>query len=409
MQSALFDADGDGDLDLFVASGSSEFDITSSYYRPRLYLNDGKGDFSLDEHAMSALIRTPAKSLAAADFDGDGDTDVYIGGRVLLGAYPQAPRSYLLRNDHGKFVDVTKTICPALENAGLINAAVWADIDGDKKPELIIAGDWMSLRIFKNNGTTFTEITDKSGVNNLEGFWKSLTVADIDGDGDLDIVAGNLGLNNPFHIDEKKPAELVAKDFDGNSVIEPIFCYYIKNNDGKYELSSGISRDDWARQMPSIKNTFEQNEPYAKASMNEIFTPQMMEGATVLHCNETRSGWFENNGKGVFTFHPFPLQAQIAPVNATVVTDVNNDGIKDIILAGNDYEASVMPGAYDASYGLLLKGIGKGKFDAVNPVESNLIIDGDVRDLKMITTGNNKLLLCAINNSQMKAFSIKNK
>jgi hypothetical protein len=143
--------------------------------------------------------------------------------------------------------------------------------------------------------------------------------------------------------------------------------------------------------------------------MNEIFTPQMMEGATVLHCNETRSGWFENNGKGVFAFHPFPLQAQIAPVNATVVTDVNNDGIKDIILAGNDYETSVMPGAYDASYGLLLKGIGKGKFDAVNPVENNLIIDGDVRDLKLITVENKKLLLCAINNSKMKAFSIKNK
>jgi hypothetical protein len=409
MQSALFDADGDGDLDLFIASGSSEFDITSSYYRPRLYLNDGTGYFSLDEHAMSALIRTPAKSLAVADFDGDGDTDVFIGGRVLLGAYPKSPRSYLLRNDHGKFVDVTKAVCPALENAGLINAAVWADVDGDKKPELIIAGDWMSLRIFKNNGTTLTEITDKSGVNNLQGFWKSLTATDIDGDGDADIVAGNLGLNNPFHIDEKKPAELVAKDFDGNSVIEPVFCYYIKNNDGKYELSSGISRDDWARQMPSIKNTFEQNAPYAKASMNEIFTPQMMEGATVLHCNETRSGWFENNGKGVFTFHPFPLQAQIAPVNATVVTDVNNDGIKDIILAGNDYEASVMPGAYDASYGLLLKGMGKGAFITVPPVESNLIIDGDVRDLKIITVKNKKLLLCAINNSQMKVFSINNK
>ena len=296
-----------------------------------------------------------------------------------------------------------------MENAGLINAAVWADIDGDKKPDLIIAGDWMPIRIFKNNGTTFTEITDKSGINNLQGFWKSLTVADIDGDGDLDIVAGNLGLNNPFHIDEKKPAELVAKDFDGNGVIEPIFCYYIKNNDGKYELSSGISRDDWARQMPSIKNIFEQSAPYAKASMNEIFTPQMMEGATVLHCNETRSGWFENNGKGVFTFHPFPLQAQTAPVNATIVTDVNNDGIKDIILAGNDYEASVMSGAYDASYGLLLKGTGKGKFDAVNPVESNLVIDGDVRDLKMITNKNKKLLLCAVNNSKMKAFSIKTK
>jgi hypothetical protein len=407
MQSALFDADGDGDLDLLITSGSSEFDITSSYYRPRLYLNDGKGNFSLDERAISALVRTPAKALAVADMDGDGDMDVFIGGRVLLGAYPQSPRSYILRNDGGKFTDVTKTVCPALEEPGLINAAVWADIDGDKKPDLIIAGDWMPIRVFKNNGTSFTEITDKSGLNNLPGFWRSLTATDVDGDGDIDLVAGNLGLNNPFHIDEKQPAELVAKDFDGNGVIEPVLCYYIKNNDGKYELSVGISRDDWARQMPSIKNTFEQNAPYAKASMNGILTQSMMDGATVLHCSETRSGWFENNGKGEFTFHAFPLQAQIAPVNATVVTDVNDDGIKDIILAGNDYEASVMPGAYDASYGLLLTGKGKGIFDAVTPVQSNFIVDGDVRDLKMINTKDGKLILCGINNAAMKTFQVK--
>ncbi len=407
MQSIFFDANADGYPDLLIASGSSEFDTTSSYYRPRLYLNDGKGNFTLDEHAMSALIRTPAKSLAVADFDGDGDTDVFIGGRVLLGTYPQSPRSYLLRNDHGKFVDVTKEVCPALENAGLINAAVWADIDGDKKPDLIIAGDWMPVRIFKNNGSTLTEITE-SGLNHLSGFWRSLVATDIDGDGDLDIVAGNLGLNNPFHIDEKKPAELVAKDFDGNGVIEPIFCYYIKNNDGKYELSSGISRDDWARQMPSIKTTFEQNEPYAKASMNEIFTPQMMEGATILHCNETRSGWFENNGKGNFTFHAFPLQAQVAPVNSIVAIDMNSDGMKDILIAGNDYEAAVTPGAYDASYGLLLKGNGKGLFTAVPSVASNFIIDGDVRDMKIITnTKKERLILIAVNNDKMKVLKCK--
>src|SRR6185312_13908835 len=213
MQSVFFDANGDGFPDLLVAGGSSEFDVNSSFYRPRLYLNDGKGNFHLDGTAFSTLIRTPAKSIAVADMDGDGDFDVFIGGRVSLGTYPVPPRSYILRNDHGKFVDVTSSVCPALEDIGLINSALWVDIDNDKKPDLIIAGDWMPIRIFKNNGKTLTEITNETGLNQFPGLWRSLAIADVDGDGKLDIVAGNIGLNNPFHINAKQPAELIAKDF----------------------------------------------------------------------------------------------------------------------------------------------------------------------------------------------------
>ena len=253
MQSVLFDANGDGYPDLLIAGGSSEFEITSSFYRPRLYLNDGKGNFKLDSTAFSPIIRTPSKCIAVADMDGDGDMDIFIGGRVSLGTYPVPPRSYILRNDHGKFIDVTSSVCPALEDIGLINSATWVDIDNDKKPDLIIAGDWMPIRIFKNNGKTLTEITDQTGLQNFQGLWRSLFVTDIDNDGDLDIIAGNLGLNNPYHINAQQPAELIAKDFDGNGVIDDIFCYYIKDNDGKYQLSSGISKDAWAMQVPSIK------------------------------------------------------------------------------------------------------------------------------------------------------------
>jgi hypothetical protein len=407
MQSVLFDADGDGDNDLLVVSGSSEFDPTSSFYRPRLYTNDGKGNFQLNDKAISTIIRTPGKCIAVADMDGDGDKDVFIGGRVFLGTFPKPVRSYILRNDHGVFTDVTRAVCPELEEAGLMNAVEWIDIDKDNKPDLIIAADWAPLRIFKNEGTTLKEITNQSGLQDLPGYWRSINLTDLDHDGDLDIIAGNQGLNTPYHISAQQPAELIAKDFDNNGMVEPIFCYYIKDNDGKYVLSSGVSRDDWAVQMPSLKKTFDHNASFAKAAMDEIFTPEMKEGAMTLQCKETRNGYFENDGKGKFIFHPFPMEAQIAPVNAIVCTDINGDGNDDLILAGNDYQANVSAGRYDASYGLLLNGNGRGGFTPVPPVASGLIIDGDVRDLKVISVDKKRLLLAAINNEHVKAFSIK--
>jgi hypothetical protein len=280
------------------------------------------------------------------------------------------------------------------------------DIDNDKKPDLIIAGDWMPIRIFRNNGSSFTEITG-AAMKNLPGFWRSLAIADIDKDGDLDIVAGNLGLNNPYHISGQQPAELYAKDFDGNGIMEPIFCYFIKDNNGQYQLSAGISRDEWAMQMPSIKKKFDHNDLYAKASMQEIVSKDITEGALKLTCSEVRSGWFENNGKGIFAFHPLPLQAQIAPVNSIVCTDVNNDGNPDLVLAGNEYQSNVMAGRYDASFGQLLTGNGKGVFEAIASVTSGLMIDGDVKDLKIIRAAGRQLLLVAVNNDKMKLFELK--
>ena len=407
LQSILFDADGDKDLDLLVIGGSSEFDVNSSFYQPRLYLNDGKGNFSLSNTAFSPLVRTPGKAVAVADMDGDGDMDIFIGGRVSLGSFPQPPRSYILRNDKGKFTDVTTTVCPALENPGLLNAAVWVDIDNDKKPDLIIAGDWMPIRIFKNNGTSLTEITEQSGLSRLPGFWRSLAVVDIDHDGNLDIVAGNLGLNNPYHINSQQPAQMIAKDFDGNGVVDPIFCYWIKNSLGIYQLSSGISRDEWATQVPAIKKQFDNNAAYAKASMDQLFTKPAMDQSMVLNCAETRSGYFKNDGKGKFNFHAFPVMAQFAPVNALVCTDLNGDGNTDIIVAGNEYQTQVSAGRYDASYGLVLMGDSKGVFNALSPVSSGLIIDGDTKDLKLIHLPKQQLLLAAVNDEKMKAFVVK--
>jgi hypothetical protein len=395
MQSLLFDADGDKDLDLFVVSGSSEYDANSPYYIPRLYLNDGKGNFKKDSTAVPQTMTTSAKCIAGSDIDDDGDIDIFIGGRVLVGSYPQIPRSYLLRNDKGKFNEITPV---ALRNPGLLNAAVFADIDNDKMPELILAGEWMPVRIYKNVAKNISEITENSGTQNLNGYWRSLVANDIDNDGDIDLVAGNLGKNNPFRINEQQPAKLIALDFDNNGVPEPIFCYFIKDKDQAYKESIGISRDQWAMQHPGIKKKFLLNQPYADASMEQIITADEMARATKLICNENRSGYFENNSSGKFVFHPFELKAQFAPVNTILVGDVDKDGKKDILLAGNEYEYNVAVGRMDASYGLMMKGASK-NYTAIAPVKSGWITDGDVRDIKFIQNKKyGTLMLVARNN-----------
>jgi len=406
MQSVIFDANGDKKSDLLVLGGSSEFDDRSPFYQPRLYINDGRGDLHLDSMAFSVSIHSPAKCVAVADIDDDGYPDLFVGGRVSLGTYPGSCPSFILHNDHGHFSDVTDQVCPQLRNAGMLNAAAFTDLNGDGKPDLVIAGDWMPIRVFYNLGNSFREATVGSGLEGLPGFWRSLLITDVNHDGYPDIVAGNLGLNNPFHIRISQPARLIAKDFDGNGIIDPILCYYLKAKDGKYTLSPGISRENWARQMPAIKDRYGNNEAYAKASMDELFTADMMAGAQVMECKEVHSGWFENDGHGHFTFHPFPLMAQIAPVNAIVSTDVDGDGQPDLILAGNEYQAATLTGRYDASYGLLLHGDGHGGFGPVSPATDGLILDGDVRDLKLIHNGDRKTLLTAINDQPMRAFRL---
>jgi hypothetical protein len=409
MQSVLFDTRKNGHLDLLIASGSSEFDPNSPYYRPRLYRNDGKGNFSWDSSAIPANVITPARAIAIADYDGDGYTDVFIGGRVTLGRYPESPRSFLLRNDHGRFTDVTATVCPALQNPGLITAALWADMDNDGLPELILAGEWMSLRIFKYHNNILEEITDASGLKPLTGLWRSLAVADIDHDGDLDIVAGNIGLNQPFHISQQRPASLYSGDFDGNGIIDPIFCYYIKDETGQYRLHPGLNRDQWARQLPAIKKQFDHNEGFARAPMEELLSKTTLDNANaqVLQCNEPRSGWFENDGKGHFVFHPFPLAAQIAPINAILADDFDHDGKTDILLAGNEYQYNIVIGRMDASYGLLLKGDGKGGFVPLSARQSGLSLDGDIRDLKTLREKDGaKLILVAVNDSTMRILRV---
>jgi len=261
----------------------------------------------------------------------------------------------------------------------------------------------MSLRFFKNNGSAFNEVTASTGLQNMEGLWRSLVATDIDGDGDTDLIAGNLGLNCNYHTTPQYPMKLYAEDIDKNGGVDPVMFYYIKDEDGKRKLYPSINKDQLAAQVPVIKKEYLLNKDYATATADKIFSNN--KNMQVLTCNETRSCWVENKGDGKFEMHALPLEAQFAPVNAILCADMDGDGIKDILLAGNEYQTEVMTGRYDASYGCFLKGDGQKKFETVSPGLSGFKIDGDVKDMKMIITANNeKLILVTVNNDYMKVF-----
>lgn len=400
MQSVLVDVDGDHDPDLIVAGGSTEFDKGSPFYTPRLYLNDGRGNFTLSSSAFPPSINTIAQSIS---FTGGGVSPlrVFVGGRVSLD-YPYSPKSFLLEYRNGVFVDITQDICPALSEPGMVTASVWADLDGDGQNELIIAGDWMPIRVFKADQGRLTEVTNSTGLENDYGLWKSLAVADIDGDGDLDIIAGNLGDNNPYHVSAATPMKLLAKDFDENGRIDPLPCYYIPDDAGKKTLALGMNLNQLARQVPSFKKRFLKNVDFAMADLAKLLPEDVSKGALQLNCNELHSCWFENLGKGKYRKHILPEEAQFAPVNAIIAHDLDGDGKLDLLLAGNEYQAEVMYGRYDASYGLLLKGNGKGNWLPVPHINDGIFIKGDVKDMKLIKNAHgDDLILVGINDERM--------
>jgi hypothetical protein len=403
----FLDADKDGDQDLLVTSGDMRYPDTSVYYRPRLYINDGKGNFTLKPNAFPASVTTIAGCVSACDFDNDGDLDVFIGGRVSQ-KYPLPPRSFLLQNNNGVFTDITATYCPALQTAGMLTAAVWADVDNDKRPDLVIAGDWMPVRFFKNKGNSFEEMTAATGLTQMNGMWRSLVATDIDNDGDIDFVAGNLGLNCDYRVGAQAPMQLSALDIDNNGSIDPVFGYYIKNNEGKRQLYPAINRNKFAEQVPSIKKRYLLNEDYSHARLQDIFEGKDKAAIRNFYCDETSTCLLENTGSGKFVKHILPLQAQFAPVNAIVCDDFNGDGFKDILLAGNEYQNEVITGRYDASYGCFLKGGANHQYTYMPPTVTGLVLDGDIKDMRILPLFNGaKVLLVAANDSWLKAYQIK--
>jgi hypothetical protein len=379
----FFDADNDGDQDLYLVSGSFEHPEGSEFLQDRLMLNDGKGNFTLATDALPELISS-GSCVRAADYDADGDLDLFVGGRVVVGAYPKSPRSYILQNDQGKFTDVTATVCPELAEYGMITDAIWSDYNGDGVVDLVVVGEFLPVSFFTNEGGKFT-LHQESALDEFTGWWNSIVPGDFDKDGDIDYIAGNVGENNFFCASPDQPVRVTANDFDDNSFMDAIISCYFKAEDGSMKPYPVHSWKELGAQSPIFRNRFDKYKEYGVTTIDQLLTPAELEDAIILEANHMASSYIENLGDGTFKMTKLPILAQIAPVNGMVVTDVNNDQNLDALLVGNNYGNEVNMGQYDAFTGLILLGDGKGGFEPVPSDQSGFFVNGDAKALSRIT------------------------
>lgn len=396
----LLDVDGDADLDLYIASGSCENKAGSLSYRDRLYINNGRGSFTEAQGAVPPIY-TSKSCVKAADFDRDGDLDIFIGGRVEPGKYPVPVSSYLLRNDTHegtvKFTDVTAEIAPALKNIGLVCDGLWTDYDNDGWMDLLLAGEWMHPVFLHNNRKGRLEPA-KTGVENETGWWSSLVAGDFDNDGDMDYLAGNTGLNTLYRANDKEPVTIYAADFDKNGSFDAVPALFLKDSAGSRKEYPAHTRDDLIKQMILMRARYPKYHDFALATIQEVLKPEELKGALQLKAVNLRSCYFENKGNGRFTCIPLPVQAQLAPLYGMVAADVNGDGDLDVVMNGNDFGADVALGRYDALNGLVLLGNGKGGFIPVDIMESGIYIPGDGKALVQLRDQENRILLAASQN-----------
>ncbi len=402
--SLFFDADTDGDQDLLVLAGGNEDDLRDPVYTQRFYLNTGKGVFDEASDRLPPMM-TSALRAAAADIDNDGDLDVFIGGRTTPAHYPFAPRSFLLVNDgSGHFADATEALAPEAMGPGLVTDMRFADMDGDRDPDLVVVGEWMNVAWYRNEGGHFTNVSKEAGLDATRGWWYSVAITDVNEDGHPDIIGGNLGWNSKFHGTKERPIHVYWADFDDNDRHDIVLA---KEKDGKQLPVRG--RECSSQQCPMILEKFPTYAQYAHSDLAGIYTQEKLSGALHLQATMMLSTVFINDGKGHFTAQALPMMAQVAPINAIIPMDVDGDRHVDLVCAGNNWGAEVETARYDAGTGLILRGDGKGGFAPMPLSRTGFFARGNAKDLAFLHRGPDKdpLILVANNNDILQAFGLK--
>lgn len=397
---AFFDADGDGDTDLYVTSGGNEFPSSSSALLDRLYLNNGLGKFSKSPQMLPVNRYESSSCVEPADFDDDGDMDLFVGIRLYPFSYGVPANGYLLENGgDGNFTNVSDTRASGLKEIGMITDMTWADVDNDGDQDMVIVGDWMPVKILVNDRGTFTDESARFGLSGTEGWWHVIISRDLNGDGNVDFVLGNHGLNSRFKASAEKPVTMYVNDFDLNGNVEQIICEY--NGDKSYPV---VMKDDLVKQIPALESKYKRFKDYMEQTIEDIFPDEVLQRAVKLNTRILESCVMINTGSGSFHLNSLPAEAQFSPVYAIAAEDFDDDGICDIVIGGNQYRAKPETGIYNASYGFYLKGNTKGSWDPVPSIKSGIFTRGELRDLKILNINGNNIIAFVRNNDKLQFY-----
>lgn len=397
VDAVFVDVDGDDDNDLVVVSGGNEFSGKSVYCNPLLYTNDGKGNFT--KTTQFAELFLTGSCVAPADIDKDGDIDLFIGARTTPWRYGIKPDSYLLVNDGKGNFSLSQENSDVMKELGFVKDAIWTDIDNDNDDDLIIAAEWSPVIIMLNDRGKLTKMNlEGSGLDGVNGWWNVVEAFDADGDGDMDLIAGNLGLNSKLKTSKEQPVRMFVADFDKNDSTDQVLSHYVNGREYPFH-----TRDEMTRQMPYLKKRYLSYRKFSEATLHTMFSDEELNKAQQYTATEFRSVFIENLGQNKFQIHPLPPEAQISTINAVIVDDFNGDKTLDLFVAGNFYPINIQMGRNDASYGLLLTGKGGGEFQPVPPDQSGLSIKGEVRYLRTIHVGGKTYYLAIRNNETVAA------
>jgi hypothetical protein len=400
VDAAFFDADGDGDLDLYIVHGGNELSIGDPLLPDKLFFNTGEGIFKEARQGAIPYATNNGSCVRPCDFDRDGDKDLFIGSRSVPGAYGLTPSQVLLENDGtGLFKDITELRATELKNIGMVTDACWIDFDQDRDEDLIVVGEWMNVTAFRNDQGLFSNVTTPAGLGETSGWWNCIKVADLEGDGDMDLIAGNLGLNSMLKASVNNPIELFLSDFDNNGTPDPVICS--KQNGLSYPVAT---YDELSVQIPDMNKRIKNYSDFAGKTVQEIFGNEKVNHSTLKKAVQFESCAFVNNGNGTFQTKKLTTEAQFSPIRAALSGDYNADGVLDLLLTGNNYAVRPSLGRQDASFGWLLEGNQESQFQTRYSSETGFFIRGDSRKAIQLNISGKPHVLIAVNNGDLRVF-----